>query len=181
MFNVQKMLASLSALARDPILKGSKMPLSKITAIAAAVLVAGFAAYSYAQTVPEIVVDPAIAGMTNEQLIEARQNAMMEDGKILRGAGGLLGDDAVEAATHILQNFTNFPALFKEGSSGGESKALPAVWENWDAFLALLTKGQGFAKTMLEAAVNEDDDAYQAAIKSLGGLCGECHQQFRGR
>src|SRR5690242_1425359 len=104
------------------------MPLSKITAIASAVLIAAVTATSFAQTAPTIVVDPAIAGMTNEQLVAARQAAMKEDGGVLRTAAGLIGDDAIAAATTLLQNFTNFPHLFKEGSITADSHALPIIW-----------------------------------------------------
>jgi cytochrome c556 len=150
------------------------MPLSKITAIASAVVVAGFAAFAYAQS---IVVDPAIAGMSVDQLVKARQDAMKEDGSILRGAGKLTGDAAVEAATHVLQNFTNFPALFREGSEGGD--ALPDIWERWDDFTAILKEGQLAAGKMLEAAKAGDAGLYQDSIRALGQTCGECHQQFR--
>lgn len=158
------------------------MPLSKLTAIASAVLVtAAITASAIAQTTPEIVVDPAIASMTNDQLVAARQDAMKQDGMLLRGAGGLFGDDAIAVSTTVLQNFTNFPALFREGSMTSNSKALPAVWENWDAFTAIFAKAQAAATEMLVAAQADDDDAYQAALKKVGGVCGECHQNFRGR
>ncbi|MEO6634919.1 MAG: cytochrome c [Devosia sp.] len=156
------------------------MPLSKITAIASAIVVATLAAAAIAQS-PPVVVDPAIATMTNEQLVTARQEAMREDGKILREAGGLLGDDAIAAATHLLQNFTNFPALFREGSVTDKTAARPEIWQNWEAFTAIFAKGQQAATQMLQAAEAEDDDLYQSSVKELGGLCSTCHQQFRGR
>jgi cytochrome c556 len=158
------------------------MPLSKLTAIASAVvLTAAITATAIAQTNPVIVVDPAIATMTNDQLVKARQDAMKEDGGILRGAGGLSGDSAVAAATTLLQNFTNFPALFREGSLTGDSEALPAVWERWDEFTAIFETARLASADMLTAATTGDDALYQASIKTIGGACGTCHQSFRGR
>src|SRR5690349_4465832 len=94
------------------------------------------AAVAFAQDTPAVVVDPAIATMTNDQLVEARQAAMKQNGMTLKGAGDLSGDQAVAAATTLLQNFTNLPDLFKEGSITDKSKAQPNIWENWDDFRA---------------------------------------------
>ncbi|MEQ1771389.1 MAG: cytochrome c [Devosia sp.] len=155
------------------------MPLRKITAIALAALIVAFSAAAFAQTTP-IVVDPAIATMTPEQLVETRQAHMKQNGGILRGAAQLSGADAVAAATTLLQNFTDFPALFVEGSVVGDSKALPAIWERWDEFNAILVKDQVSAAAALAAAEAGDTAAFGAAIQAIGGSCGECHQQFRG-
>jgi cytochrome c556 len=136
-----------------------------------------FATLSIAQDAP--VVDPAIAGMTVDQLVDARQAAMKEDGMLLRESGGATAERRVEIATHILQNFTNFPALFREGSINDKSEALPVIWEQWDAFSALLAKGQGYATELLAAANAGDDAAWGATLKNFGGLCGECHREYR--
>lgn len=157
------------------------MPLSKITAIAAAVAFAAISATAIAQALPTIVVDPAIANMTNDELVKARQDAMKEDGGILRTAGALVGDDAVAAATELLQNFTNFPALFREGSVTPDSHALPIIWEQRDQFDGIFKKAQTGATTMLQAAIDGDDAAYADAVKGLTQVCGECHQTYRGR
>ncbi|MEQ1900142.1 MAG: cytochrome c [Devosia sp.] len=158
------------------------MPLSKLTAIASVILVTvAITASAIAQTSPEIVVDPAIAAMTNDELVAARQNAMKQDGGILKGAGGLMGDEAVAAATTLQQNFTNFPALFREGSATADSKALPGVWQNWAIFEGIFAKARLASADMLTAALAGDDSGYQTAIKAIGATCGECHQTFRGR
>ncbi len=138
-------------------------------------------AVAVAQDTPTVVVDPAIAAMTNDQLITARQEAMKQDGMLLRGAAQLTGAEAIAAATTLLQNFTNFPALFKEGSAGGASKALPAVWENWDDFKGRFDHDAELAATMLAAATSGDTAAYTAAIQGLGDSCGSCHMTYRGR
>lgn len=131
-----------------------------------------------AQTLP--VVDPAIATMTDEQLVDARQKAMEDNGRAMRGAQQL-GATSVEVATLLLQNFTNMPALFKEGTIIGTSKALPAVWENWDDFKARLDANVAASARMLAAAQANDAAAYTAAFQEIGQSCGSCHMQYRGR
>lgn len=153
------------------------MPMKSALVLAfAAALTLGSVAV--AQTLP--AVDPAIATMTNEQLVDARQKAMEDNGRALRGAQQL-GPTSVEVATLLLQNFTNLTALFKEGSSGGSSKALPAVWENWDDFKARLDANIAASSRMLAAAQANDAAAYTAAVQEIGQSCGSCHMQYRGR
>jgi cytochrome c556 len=125
--------------------------------------------------------DPAIASMAPDAKIAARQAAMQEDGKVLKGAGTLTGDEAIAAAQTLVTNFTNFPALFAEGTEGGKSKALPAVWENWDTFVGIFAKARTQAVAALTAAQAGDMAGYQAALQPIGQFCGECHQQFRGK
>jgi cytochrome c556 len=154
----------------------SPMPVKSPLIVAFAVTLA-LGAVAIAQDMP--VIDPAIATMTNDQLVEARKNAMMQNGQALRGAGSLTGEQAVAAATTILQNFTNFPGLFKEGSITGSSKATPAIWENWADFEARIKAGSDAAAAMLAAAQSGDTAAYGAAIQAIGGTCGGCHMAYR--
>ncbi|MEO7221061.1 MAG: cytochrome c, partial [Devosia sp.] len=139
------------------------------------------AAVAIAQDTPTVVVDPAIATMTNEQLVEARQAAMKQNGGALRGAADLSGEQAVAVATTLLQNFTNLPDLFKEGSSTDNSKALPAVWANWEDFRARFDHDAEAAARMLAAAQSGDTATYTAAIQEIGDSCGSCHMTYRGR
>jgi cytochrome c556 len=89
------------------------------------------------------------------------------------------GDDAVAAATILLQNFTNFPALFREGSTSPNSDALPAIWENWDDFKGRMDADAAAALKALDAAKAGDTAAYGAALQEIGGSCGGCHQTYR--
>lgn len=124
-------------------------------------------------------VDPSIASLTNEQLVEWRQRAMMEDGMALRQANGATGAAAVEIATTVLTNFTNFPALFREGSITGDSEASPRIWQEWDTFNGYLTTGQDAAYAMLVAANANDTAGFQAGLQTLQGLCFQCHMAYR--
>jgi len=151
------------------------MSLSRMTAfVLAGVMTLGLAAGGLAQDV-----DPAIASLSLEQAVEVRQAAMKENGGTLKKAGGLTGAEAVAAAETLIRNFTNLSHLFPENSIVGESKALPAIWENADDFAGLFATGLDAAKAMKTAAEAGDAEAYGASIKTIGGLCGQCHEKYR--
>ena len=71
----------------------------------------------------------ADTSMTAEQAVAARQAAMKEDGRTLRHADKLTGDQAVEALTVVAANYKKLPGLFPKGSITDKSVALPAIWE----------------------------------------------------
>lgn len=156
------------------------MPMSrKLAALTLSALFGLGSIAALAQGLPDIKVDPAIAGMSADQKVEARQAAMKQDGKLLRGARDARGDDAVKIATTVLQNFTNFPALFADGATNAKSEALPVVWEQFDQFTALFDKGRTAAADMLLAAQAGDDAKYQASLRTLSRVCGDCHGTYR--
>lgn len=153
------------------------MSLLKVsTLIAAGAMLATFAVGAIAQ---DMAVDPAIATMSADQVVAARKAAMKENGGTLKAAGTLTGAEASAAADILIKNFTNFPALFPEGSIVGDSKALPVIWENKADFDGIFAKDLEAAKAMKAAAEAGDADAYGAALKAIGGSCGECHQKYR--
>jgi cytochrome c556 len=157
------------------------MPLKSPLILAfAAALTLGAVAIAVAQDTPTVVVDPAIATMSDEQLVDARQKAMEDNGRTLRGAQQLSAE-SVAAATKLLQNFTNLPAYFKEGTIIGTSKALPLIWENWDDFKARFDANAASATRMLAAAQANDAAAYGAAFQEIAQSCGGCHMTYRGR
>ena len=123
--------------------------------------------------------DAFVAPATPEEAVTTRIALMKEDGGILRSAAPLTGAEAVAAMQKLKDNYSHIPALFPEGSIVGESEALPAIWENWDAFVAIAKTGEDAAAAGLAAAEAGDAAGYAAALKAIGGTCGQCHQQFR--
>lgn len=67
------------------------------------------------------------------------------------------------------------------GSAVGEvedSRALPAIWENYEDFetkQAALNE----AATAMQAAAGTDLAGLQGAMGALGGACGSCHETYR--
>lgn len=135
------------------------------------VLAAGAAAV-FAQ---DALVPPA----TPEEAVSMRQALMREDGGILRTLGNLSGAEAVAAMTTVRDNYSHIPALFPEGSIVGDTDALPAIWENWEAFTAIVDTGLAAAEAGIVAAEAGDAAGYSGAVQTLMGTCGQCHQQFR--
>ena len=148
------------------------MSIKKISAMA----IAGLLVISAVATVAQ---DAFVAPATPEEALTMRKNLMREDGSILRSAGGLTGAEAVAAMQTLQANYSHIPALFPEGSIVGDSQALPAIWENWDAFVAIAKTGEEAAAAGLAAAEAGDAAGYAAALQALGATCGACHQQFR--
>lgn len=133
-----------------------------------------------AGTVAVLAQEAFVAPATPEEAVTLRKNLMREDGGILRRAGNLTGADAIAAMTTLRDNYSHIPALFPEGSIVGDSEALPAIWENWDAFTAIANAGLAAAEGGIAAAEAGDAAGYAAALQAIGGTCGQCHQQFRG-
>ena len=154
------------------------MPWNRLLAIALFATLS-LSAIAVAQDAALPVPDPAIAGMTNEQLVDARQAAMMQNGRTLRSAGSLTGADAVTAASGVLQNFVNLATMFPEGSIVGDSEALPAIFEQREQFDAIFAEAILAAGKMVEAAQSGDATLYADATRAVGQTCNECHDTFR--
>ena len=129
---------------------------------------------------------PAIA---NEGTIGARQGQfkiMALNIGVLGGmARGTVEYDAAQAqiaadnlaAISQLNQAFNWP----EGSdmmAATTNRALPAIWENQDDFLAKWA-AFGTAATGLQAAAGNGLEAMQAALGPVGGSCGACHDAYR--
>jgi cytochrome c556 len=148
------------------------MRLSKIsTFVLAGMLSAGV----LATTAQEAFTPPT----SPEEALEMRQAAMRENGATLRSAGNLSGAEAVAAATTLRDNYSHMAEMFPEGSIVGDSEALPAIWENWEAFVAIIDTGVAAGDAAIAAAEAGDTAAYGAALQTIQGTCGQCHQQFR--
>lgn len=142
--------------------------------IAVATLLTFAAAGAFAQ-------DAFVAPTTPEAAVAARETLMKSNGATLKAAGPLTGAEATAAMQTLLDNFTHMPAVFPEGSIVGDSKASPAIWQNWDAFNAIIDTGKTAAAAGMAAAETGDATAYGVALKTIGGTCGTCHQQFRNK
>jgi cytochrome c556 len=70
------------------------------------------------------------------------------------------------------------PALFPDNSkTGGDTAALPAIWEKKDDFNAKLKK---FGEDAKEAQTKVTDEAtFKAVFPTVQKNCGGCHETFR--
>ncbi len=90
---------------------------------------------------------------------------------------------SLDDAKKVLATFAELEkvlALFPENSkTGGDTAALPAIWENKADFDAKIAKFVADAKAA--AAATTDADTFKAQITEVRKNCGGCHQPYRKR
>ena len=94
------------------------------------------------------------------------------------------GDDKfdlakVKAALKVIQETTaKLPALFPdESKTGGDTEALPKIWDNKADFEGRMKKLNAAAKAA-ESSIT-DEAAFQAQWKDFMGHCSGCHKEYR--
>ena len=83
------------------------------------------------------------------------------------------------SADIIAQNAHRMPALFPKGSTDPKSRALPAIWENWDKFVQSAKDLETSAQSLSMAAASEDDENLKEKSQKVFANCKSCHDQFR--
>ncbi len=71
-----------------------------------------------------------------------------------------------------------WPAGTDAASMPGQTRALPAIWENMADFGARAGALRDATEVMMNAA-GTDLASLQGAMGGIGGACGACHQTFR--
>lgn len=123
----------------------------------------------------------AASPLSAEQAVAARQAAMKQDGRVLRGASTFTGDKAVAALQTVADNYSKLPALFPKDSITDKSLALPVIWERFDEFSAIFERGAEAARAGVAAARAGDTAGYQAAVQTVAETCNACHGTFRAK
>ncbi|MBB4954548.1 cytochrome c556 [Agrobacterium vitis] len=87
---------------------------------------------------------------------------------------------AVKASLTTMQDVAkHFPDQFPKGSETGfNTEASPKIWEDMATFKTK-SKALETAATAQLAALPADQAGVGAAMKAIGGTCGDCHQAFR--
>lgn len=90
------------------------------------------------------------------------------------------GTEHIVAHAETLQRESELIAdAFEQEVVTEESRALPAIWQQWDEFVAAADAlGQASAK-LAEVARGGDQRAIMAEVRAVGGACGGCHDSFR--
>lgn len=83
------------------------------------------------------------------------------------------------AAQAISMSAHQIPDLFPKGSTDPNSRALPAIWTNWDKFVALSKQLEDQASSLSNAAATGDTENLQMKANKMFATCKECHDQFR--
>lgn len=125
----------------------------------------------------------AFAQATNPAVV-ARQDAMKVIGAQLKVLGDMakgsteFDAEAANAALALMaETAAEVPALFEAEETDPESKALPAIWENFDDFTS---KAEALEMAAANATIT-DAASIGAAMGGIGGSCQGCHMTYRSR
>ena len=118
-----------------------------------------------------------------EEIIKGRKAIFSNNAKLAKRVNILLKDFEVEEAEPIIlemsKNYENLLNYFPENSKEGYgTEALPIIWEEKDAFNALMQKA---ADDMLQLAkvMEEVDDIQATYNKLMWANCNACHSRYR--
>ena len=118
-----------------------------------------------------------------EDIIKGRKAIFSNNAKLAKRVNILLKDFEVEEAEPIIlemsKNYENLLNYFPENSKEGYgTEALPIIWEEKDAFNALMQRA---ADDMIQLAkVMEEVDDIQVTYKKLmWANCNACHSKYR--
>ena len=140
------------------------------TALAVAVLAFGATAL-VAQSDP-------IAARKALMKVNGDQNRVATE--MLEGKRPFNLDEAKKVLATFAETGEKAPALFPDDSkTGGDTAALPAVWENKSDFQAKLAKFAHDSKAAVDAT--KDLDSFKVQITEVRKNCGGCHQTYRKR
>ena len=112
-------------------------------------------------------------------LMESQKDAMKVIGDMARGKTKFDAAAATKAANDIGSTAKKIPELFPEGSGGGKSDALPAVWEKWDRFTDNADELAGNADALAKALADSTSEEWKPAFQKVGDTCKSCHEDFR--
>lgn len=127
------------------------------------------------------------AAVAQGDVIKQRQEAMKQVGAATGVAVKMMKGEAAfdlakaQASLKVYQDVASkYPALFPDTSkTGGDTAALPAVWEkkaDFDAKLAAWGKDSAAA-----AAAIKDEASFKATMPNVLKNCGTCHETYRAK
>jgi len=127
----------------------------------------------------------ATAVLAQQDPIAARKALMKANGDQAKIGAAMAKGEAPFDLAKAQQVFATFSdsagkegGLFPENSkTGGDTAALPKIWETPDDFKAKLAKFG--ADTKAAQASVKDFDSFKAAFGTVGKDCGGCHESYR--
>lgn len=127
----------------------------------------------------------ATSVIAQEDPIAERKKIMKAQGAAAKDPGLMLkGDEKfdlakVHASLRTFQDTSKrLPALWPDNSkTGGETEALPVIWQEKDKYLALFTKLSNDSGAALTAI--KDEASFKAEFPKVLANCGSCHKVYR--
>ena len=123
----------------------------------------------------------------SEGIIKYRKNVMKSSGGHMGAIVDILknrlplADHIVDHARSIQQNSKMTLAMFPKGTGLGNTKAKPAIWENWSKFESAVQDFERESVKLAKMAESGDMEALAKQVRATGKTCGGCHRNFRKR
>ena len=151
--------------------------ITKLGAIALATAI-GFATVATLVKAADPITDRREAMKGNGAAMKAI-NEVLKNG----GAAADLEKHASQLNDTAMKIGTLFPAGTDQpqGKEPGQTRALPEIWEEPDDFAAAVKKFQEESAMLKTAVAGGDMGVISAEFEKLGGVCGDCHKQFRAK
>lgn len=138
-------------------------------------VVATFAAIAVGATV--VYAQSAAIGQ-RQQIMKSIGGAMKDPGGMMKGETPFDLAKVQASLKTISEGAPKMKALFPDDSkTGGDTAALPAVWEKKADFLGRYDKMAADA-TAASAAI-KDEASFKAEWPKIGANCGGCHKEYR--
>jgi cytochrome c556 len=140
-------------------------------AVAAVAVMAAVA--TYAATPDEVIAERRAGYKHMGEVFKAMKAGVDGGADVTQFAAG--AGDVVAWATKI-------PTMFPPGTeTGGGTHALPAVWSDRPGFDKLAGELKVEAGKLQQVAATGDKAAFAAQFKETGGVCGQCHRNYRAK
>ena len=120
-------------------------------------------------------------------IIKYRQNVMKATGGHMGAIMDILKNDLplqahiLDHARSINQNSKMILEMFPIGTGLGDTKAKPAIWENWSKFESAVKAFVRESGKLTKVAESGDIKAFAKQVRATGKACGGCHKNFRER
>jgi cytochrome c556 len=139
----------------------------------------------YVAVAAALAVGATAAYAQNLDAIKARKDAMKAMSAAAKEPGGMMKGEApfdlpkVQAALKAYQEQASLSkALYTDNAkTGGETEALPAIWEKKADFDGRFDKLAEAAKAASTAIT--DEASFKAEWGKVMGNCGSCHKEYR--
>lgn len=126
--------------------------------------------------------DPSVVARQSHMQLYAHNMGVL--GGMAQGKIDYDADAAQSAADNMvaligMNQMSYWPAGTDNASIEG-TKALPALWEDFDNVMVINANFSAAADTMADVA-GTDLESLQGAMQALGGACSACHREYRQR
>jgi cytochrome c556 len=145
-----------------------------------------------------VAIATAIGFATLATLVQAadpiteRRTLMKANGAAMKAINEALknGGSAADLAPHAAKLHDDSVALAPlfpagsdqpQGKDPGQTMAKPEIWQKPDEFAATLKRFQDESAMLQTAVAGGDMGVISAQFEKLGGVCGDCHKQFRAK